>query len=228
MTTVTHRTAFPLPLRNALAELAIAALDADDAVAALAWLVEPTGTPPPPAAARLVAAHLVDPVVDSGSTTLLDVHAPHAPAVAEHARRALRAAAARRRARTAPQDTHESSDPLRRAVAGAVALWDERLFFEVHEVLEAVWRTAAGDVRQALQGVIQLAVAFHHLEHGNRRGARSLLVEGRSRLGAVAPDILPGLDVAQLRTATATCETALETGDASVEPPPLRTRQAQA
>jgi hypothetical protein len=211
-----QRTAFPLPLRNALAELVIAALDADDAVAALAWLVQPTGAPPPAAATRLVEGHLIDP----GSTTLLDVHAPHAPAVVEHARRALRAATSRR-THAAPGDSSGGVDPIARAVDAAIALWDERLFFEVHEVLEAVWRSATGDVRQALQGVIQLAVAFHHLAHGNRRGARSLLVEGRSRLETVPPDTLPGLDLASLRAATSGCETALEATDVPVPPPPL-------
>jgi hypothetical protein len=216
MTTATRRTAFPLPLRNALAELAIAALDADDAGAALAWLVEPTGAPPAAAAARLVHGHLIDP----GGTALLDVHAPHAPAVVEHARRALRAAASRR-ARATP---HDQPDPIAGAVNGAIALWDEGLFFEVHEVLEAVWQPAAGDVRQALQGVIQIAVAFHHLAHGNRRGARSLLVEGRARLGSVPPDTLPGLDLTWLRAATVDCETALAAPDAPATPPLLRAR----
>src|SRR5206468_134864 len=75
--------------------------------------------------------------------------------------------------------------------------------FEVHEVLEAVWKTAAGATRQALQGVIQIAVAYHHLMHGNRRGARSLLVEGRSRLASVPATTLPALDVAALLAATA-------------------------
>jgi predicted metal-dependent hydrolase len=126
--------------------------------------------------------------------------------------------------RASTATTNDARDPIARAVEGAIALWDERLFFEVHEVLEAVWQTATGDVRQALQGVIQLAVAFYHLDHGNRRGARSLLSEGRSRLGAVPPDVLPGLDLAALRDATATCEARLGAGEtSSVEPPPLHT-----
>src|SRR6185436_17617035 len=44
---------FPLPLRNALAHLAIDALDHDDAHAALVWLATPDGAPPVPAGARL-------------------------------------------------------------------------------------------------------------------------------------------------------------------------------
>ena len=198
---------FPLPLRNALAELAIAAHDDEAAVAALAWLAERAATPPPAAAVRLGAVHLIDP----DATALLPVHAPHADAVASHAARALRAVHA----------GGASGDPgTGRACRIAAALWNERLFFEVHEVLEAVWKTATGAERQALQGVIQIAVAFHHLAHGNRRGARSLLTEGRGRLATVPVTTLPVLDVERLLAATAGCEAALARGEATEDAPP--------
>jgi len=200
---------FPLPLRNALAELAIAAHDDDTALAALAWLAAPSGVPSPPAAARLAGVHLID----AGASALLAVHAPHADAVAAHAARAL--AAARER-RDAP-----AADGTARACRVAAALWNEQLFFEVHEVLEAEWKSARGDERQALQGLIQVAVAFHHLGHGNRRGARTLLTEGRARLAAVPAATLPGVDVIQLMRDTAPWEAALTAGDEPVGDPPL-------
>ncbi len=199
----------PLPLRNALAELAIAAPDEAAARAALVWLAGAGGAPPPAAAARLAAVHLIDP----DGTALLAVHAPHAAAAAGHAARALRAADAVR--------CTAADRGLDRACRVAVALWNERLFFEVHEVLEAVWKTATGAERQALQGVIQIAVAFHHLAHGNRRGARTLLAEGRGRLGSVPMSVLPALDVARLLAATAPWEAALG-GGASPEAAPPR------
>jgi predicted metal-dependent hydrolase len=109
-----------------------------------------------------------------------------------------------------------------RACALAAALWNELLFFEVHEVLEAVWKNAQGAERQALQGVIQIAVAFHHLAHGNRRGARTLLAEGRARLDAVPDATLPALDVARLLAETAPWEAALLRGeDPDGKPPRL-------
>ena len=201
---------FPLPLRNALAELGLAACEDDAAAAALGWLAAPADAPPPAAAARLAAVHLIDP----GGRALLPVHAPHAAAVATHARRALRAAAAFRRG--------PPGAGVVRACRVAAALWNEGLFFEVHEVLEAVWKTAAGTERQALQGVIQIAVAYHHLMHGNRRGARSLLVEGRSRLASVPATTLPALDVPALLAATAPWEAALARHETPAdEPPPL-------
>jgi predicted metal-dependent hydrolase len=41
---------------------------------------------------------------------------------------------------------------------------------------------AEGETREALQGLIQIAVGYQHLANGNRAGARSLLVEGSGRL----------------------------------------------
>ena len=71
---------------------------------------------------------------------------------------------------------------LRHTLAAAASLFDAGLYFEVHEVLEPHWATASGEVREALQGVIQVAVAWQHLANGNLAGARSLLVEGAARL----------------------------------------------
>lgn len=202
---------FPLPLRNALAALAIAGLDDADARAALAWLAG-GARDAAPAAVRptLAARHLVEP-----DGTLLAVHAPHADRAREHAARALRAAAA--------HASRARDDAVAAALEQAIALWNERLFFEVHEVLEAVWTRARGPIRHALQGVIQMAAALHHHAHGNARGARTLLRDGRERLGATA-DALPVLDVAALLAATAPWETALAAGTAPPDAPPPLTR----
>lgn len=202
---------FPLPLRNALAALSCHALDADDARAALAWLARPEGAPSRDAAGRLEAVHLID----AGGATLLDVHAAWDVPIRVHAARALRAAVAHRARGTRPDD------PVARAVAQAAALWNEGLFFEVHEVLEAVWQRETGDRRHALQGLIQIAVAYHHLAHGNPRGARTLLREGRARLLGAPSGTLPLADIGGLLADTARAETALGTaGDATALAPP--------
>jgi hypothetical protein len=207
----------PLPLRNALATLAITALDEPEAAAALAWLTHRSTAPSAGAAERLAALHLIEP----GGRALLTVHAPHTAATAEHAARALRAAASHERP--------PGSDALVRAVHAAVALWNERLFFEVHEVLEGPWKTARDQVRQALQGVIQVAVAYHHLAHGNLRGARTLMTEGRGRLAAVIDGILPALDLETLLAVTAPWEQALAARVLpDLEPPRLPTRPTRA
>jgi len=189
---------FPLPLRNALAHLAIDALDHDDARAALAWLVRREGAPAGAAAERLAREHLTDP----GASDVLELHALHDAGIRAHATHALAAADVYRR-RPAGE-----GDAVTGAIIRAAALWDARLFFEVHEVLEAVWQRASGDTRQALQGLIQIAVAFYHLAGGNLRGARQLMTDGRSRLAATAA-ALPVLDGSALLELTAPWQEAL-------------------
>ena len=68
------------------------------------------------------------------------------------------------------------------ALDAAATLFDAYLFFEVHELLEAFWRDALGDDREALQGLIQVAVGYQHLANRNFAGARALLEEGSGRL----------------------------------------------
>jgi hypothetical protein len=72
--------------------------------------------------------------------------------------------------------------PLAAALGQAALLFDAGLGFEVHELLEAYWTRAAGAEREALQGLIQVAVGYQHLANGNVDGARLLLEEGSARL----------------------------------------------
>jgi hypothetical protein len=79
-----------------------------------------------------------------------------------------------------PLAAHEP--PPGEALDQAADLFDARLYFEVHELLEPYWFKAEGAAREALQGLIQVAVAFHHLANGNVKGARMLLAEGMDRI----------------------------------------------
>ncbi len=81
-----------------------------------------------------------------------------------------------------------SAGEVERALEEAACLFNEGLFFEVHEVLEAVWLKLEGQSRLLLQGLIQIAVGFHHLENRNLSGALSLLREGREKVRAWCPD----------------------------------------
>ncbi len=69
-------------------------------------------------------------------------------------------------------------------------LFNHHLFFEVHEVLEPQWMQEQGAVKKFLQGLIQIAVAFYHLERGNLAGARSLLHEGLMKISPHSPACL--------------------------------------
>jgi predicted metal-dependent hydrolase len=66
--------------------------------------------------------------------------------------------------------------------AEGIHLFNAQKFFEAHETLEIVWLKAAGDHRTFLQGLIQVAAAFHHHTRHNPSGFRSLLEKGCAKL----------------------------------------------
>jgi predicted metal-dependent hydrolase len=79
-----------------------------------------------------------------------------------------------------------------------IRLFNTKKFFEAHEALEALWLKAEGEEKVFLQGLIQVAAAFHHQARGNLAGARSLLEEGWKKLAAF-DETRDGIDLASLR-----------------------------
>jgi predicted metal-dependent hydrolase len=85
-----------------------------------------------------------------------------------------------------------------------VDLFNRAHFFDAHEVLEDVWRALPRDqpsrrhLRLHLQGLVQLAVAFHHESKGNLVGARSVLERAMRNLNG-ADSSFPDLDLDRLR-----------------------------
>ena len=66
-----------------------------------------------------------------------------------------------------------------RYLAG-ILFFNQRDFFEAHEVWEDVWTESSGPERRFYQGLIQAAVALHHFRNGNVRGATKLYRTGRA------------------------------------------------
>ncbi|HKW43468.1 MAG TPA: DUF309 domain-containing protein [Thermoplasmata archaeon] len=79
----------------------------------------------------------------------------------------------------------------------AIRLFNDRYFFEAHEVLEELWKQEHGESRLFLQGLIQLCAAFHHVQNGNLVGAVTLLERGAEKMRRYRPGYL-GIDTASL------------------------------
>jgi predicted metal-dependent hydrolase len=95
-------------------------------------------------------------------------------------------------------------------LAVGLAAFEARDFHAAHEAWEEVWRQMeAGHDRDALQGLIQAAVALHHLAQGNPVGARSVGDRAIARLTA-APSPWCGL---RLRALGHALRSALDTGE---------------
>jgi hypothetical protein len=79
-----------------------------------------------------------------------------------------------------------------------VAHFNAQEYFQAHEVWEELWLAAREPEKTFLQGLIQVAAAFHHHGRENARGARSLLAAGVAKLRGFADDH-SGIAVSDLR-----------------------------
>jgi predicted metal-dependent hydrolase len=83
-------------------------------------------------------------------------------------------------------------------------------YFEAHEELEDEWREAPAAERDFLQGLVHVAVAWHHAGRGNRPGCERQLEKAARRLGPYRPlhrgvdvdEVLAGVDEAQTLVAS--------------------------
>ncbi|MFN2169383.1 MAG: DUF309 domain-containing protein, partial [Anaerolineae bacterium] len=86
----------------------------------------------------------------------------------------------------------------------AIREFNQGLFFECHETLEDLWMAEPRPIRRFYQGILQIGVAFHHLERARYRPVCTLLVRGAGYLQTFAPACM-GVDVDHLLAAAARC-----------------------
>lgn len=100
-------------------------------------------------------------------------------------------------------------------------LFNNQEFFDAHEALEDIWRDSVNPDRKLLQGLIQIAVAFHHHGKGNVVGARSLLNRACSNL-ADGPENFFGIELPPLQQALVDWQHALSQNRAVPAHPKLQ------
>lgn len=85
-------------------------------------------------------------------------------------------------------------------VREAAEHFNQQRFFDAHEGWEDHWHHMQGPAREAMQAMIQIAVALEHDRRGNATGARRMLQRATTRLlaaGDAAEDLF-GIDIADL------------------------------
>jgi uncharacterized protein len=97
----------------------------------------------------------------------------------------------------------------------AIEQFNTQEFYACHDTLEALWVAAPVPEKKFYQGLLQIAVACHHMGNSNWRGATIMLGEGRFRLRdyepAYQPDDQPqNVDITHVRNAAATLLTDLQ------------------
>ena len=78
-----------------------------------------------------------------------------------------------------------------------VAQFNRGEYFEQHETLELLWRAETRPVRGLYQGILQIGVAFYHLQRRNYHGTVYMLTRGSAYLQPFAP-ACQRIDVASL------------------------------
>lgn len=68
-----------------------------------------------------------------------------------------------------------------------VELFNSHHFWHAHEAWEALWLKSSGDEKLFLQGLIQLAAAYHHVQRGTLRGAVRLFDAALAKLDPYPP-----------------------------------------
>lgn len=102
---------------------------------------------------------------------------------------------------------HESPPAL---LLEGIDLFNRGLYFEQHEVLEELWRYEPRDIRYLYQGILQIGVAFLHLQRLNHHGTLYMLTRGPTYLRPFAP-WCQQVDVAALLAAAARARDAVVT-----------------
>jgi len=93
---------------------------------------------------------------------------------------------------------------LPEGVLQGIALFNERKFYEQHEVIEHEWHAEPGAIRRLYQGILQIGVGFHHALRGNWRGAVSLLTDGIDKVSRFLPEAR-GIDTRRLVAEAQAC-----------------------
>jgi predicted metal-dependent hydrolase len=78
-----------------------------------------------------------------------------------------------------------------------IELFYKKEYFLCHEVLEKLWFKQKKPEKEFTQGLIQIAVAYYHLQNGNNLGAGKLFMKGLNRLNQFRPTYL-FVDVEQI------------------------------
>lgn len=96
------------------------------------------------------------------------------------------------------------------AMVEAARLFNERAYYESHDVLEEEWAGARGARREVLKALVKLAAGMYHLQTSGYRGAGNLLSSGLAALDALPPDAV-FVEVPPLRDPVTRCLGKLET-----------------
>jgi uncharacterized protein len=103
----------------------------------------------------------------------------------------------------------QCSAPMPELVRQGLEQFNAQEYFECHETLETAWNQEMGAVRDLYRAILQVAVAYYHIQRQNYNGAHKLFLRTLQWF-APLPDRCQGINVAQLRADAAAAREHLE------------------
>ncbi len=79
-----------------------------------------------------------------------------------------------------------------------IKFFNEFRFFEAHEELELAWRDEKGSIRNLYRGILQIGVAYYHIQRGNFPGAQKMFDRAQKWLLPYSGKIF-GINVSKLK-----------------------------
>jgi len=110
-----------------------------------------------------------------------------------------------------------SLDLHRERYVEGIKLLNSGKYFEAHEVLEDVWREAPSEEKKYWQGLVQVAVALHHHNTGNKIGAHSVMARAARNLASCSGE-WQGIKIGDLQCVLAQWLEAVQTGQPASAP----------
>lgn len=91
---------------------------------------------------------------------------------------------------------YETIDPdaERKLFLEGIQVFNDKEFFEAHEVWEEVWTQCVGERARFYQGLIQIAVTLEHMNRNNPRGVQRVWRTALTKFEGL-PAIYMGLDI---------------------------------
>ncbi len=69
---------------------------------------------------------------------------------------------------------HTDLKPMDPRVIKGIQLFNQKKFFDAHEELELAWRDETQPIRDLFRGILQIGVAYYHIQHRNFIGAQKM------------------------------------------------------
>ncbi|MFG0330426.1 MAG: DUF309 domain-containing protein [Phycisphaerales bacterium] len=98
-----------------------------------------------------------------------------------------------------PPPAYNTLDPEeeRKLFLEGIEVFNEKDFFEAHEVWEEVWAMCVGERARFYQGLIQIAVTLEHINRDNPRGVQKVWRTAQSKFEGL-PDLYMGVNIPKL------------------------------